>query len=504
MLSPKRIAFEREQQLSGSKRPKDAWAIIAAALLAGFCLLASLYIAGRRIVWYDEIYTALISGRQWPGEVLRLLKAGVDQQPLPYYLLVKASGKLFGWSAFSLRLPSALGMSAGLLVIFDCVRRLTDGLHGLVALSLLICTVLPFYGFEARPYALVFMWSACSLWLWLHTRRDSKGAALAFGAAVFGSVTAHYYAVFCLIPYAAAALLEIREKGLPPKLIAGCAGAAAGLTLMLPLAGALHGTSADFWAPATLSGLDEVFGDLFPHFLVLSALIVIWMTLAGAFGRKGAPAPPMEASERLAWLFLLIPFAGFAAAKLVTNAFYHRYFIGMLAGVAVGFPCMMWRRYRHLKAASAGVLCVLAGSGILLYLSRMRHAELAAVLLAGDDAVKIEKLLQSEDMLFREGKQYTVVSLDSRLILEAVYLSSHPERYRALDDPRLPIHTQVEMNKVMSSYLPMRIWSVNDLKEHASEAAVADASDAALQSLEQTGLAFQTRLVKPLKVMYLK
>src|SRR5579885_3076331 len=222
MLSPKRFAFAREQQISGSERPKDAWAMIAAALLAGFCLLASLYIAGRRIVWYDEIYTALISGRQWPGEVLRLLKAGVDQQPLPYYLLVKASGKLFGWSAFSLRLPSALGMSAGLLVIFDCVRRLTDGLHGLVALSLLICTVLPFYGFEARPYALVFRWSACSLWLWLHTRRDSKGAALAFGAAVFGSVTAHYYAVFCLIPYAAAALLEIREKGLPLKIIAGC------------------------------------------------------------------------------------------------------------------------------------------------------------------------------------------------------------------------------------------------------------------------------------------
>ncbi len=504
MLSPKRTAFAREQHISGSERPKDNWAMIAAALLAGFCLLASLYIAGRRILWYDEIYTAVISARQWPGEVLRLLRAGVDQQPLPYYLLVKTSSKLFGANALSLRLPSALGMFAGLLVVFDCVRRLTDGLHGLLAPSLLICTVLPFYGFEARPYALVFLWSSCSLWLWLHTPRESKGAALAFGVAVFGSVTAHYYAVFCLIPYGVAALLEIREKGLPPKLLAGCAGAAAGLALMLPVAGALHGTSADFWAPASLSGLDEVFGDLFPHFLVLSALIVIWMTLAGAFGRKGAPAPPMESSERLAWLFLLIPFAGFVVAKLVTNAFYHRYFIGMLAGVAVGFPCLMWRRFRHLRVASAGVLCILAGSGILLYFSRVRHAELAAVLLAGDDAVKIEKLLQSEDMLFREGKQYTVVSLDSRLILEAVYLSSHPERYRALDDPRLPVHQQIEMNKVMSSYVPMRIWSMNDLKEHAGEAAVADPSDAALQSMEQTGLNVQTRLVKPLKLMYLK
>src|SRR5581483_6395195 len=108
MLSPKRLASAREQHISRSERPKDAWAVIAAALLAGFCLLASLYIASRRILWYDEIYTALISARQWPGEVLRLLQTGADQQPLPYYLLVKASGKLFGWSAFSLRLPSAL------------------------------------------------------------------------------------------------------------------------------------------------------------------------------------------------------------------------------------------------------------------------------------------------------------------------------------------------------------------------------------------------------------
>ncbi len=479
--------------------------MIAAALLAGFCLLASLYIAGRRIVWYDEIYTALLSRQQWPGEVLRLLKAGADQQPLLYYLLVKASGQLFGWNAVSLRLPSALGMFAGLLVTFDCVRRLTDGLRGLLALSLLICTVLPLYGFEARPYALVFMWSACSLWLWLHTRRDSKGAALAFGAAVFGSVTAHYYAIFCLIPYVVSALLEIRQKGLPLKIIAGCAGAAAGLALMLPVAGALRGLTGSFWAPATFGRLNEVFVDLFPHFLVYLSLIAVWISVTAAHRSKEAPAQPMGSSERLAWLFLLIPYAGFVASRLVTHALVYRYFIGMLPGVAVGFSCLMWRRYRHSTIASAGVLCILAGSGTALSIAHLHHPEVAGPPLASEHIGWIEKLLQSEERFLQDGKQFVVLPMEpSLLAVEAAYLSSRPERYRVLDDPSLPVSRLTVQNRAMSRYLPMHFWNLQDLKEHARESVLVGPTDEMVRSSEEAGLDLQPHPYNSLDVMYVK
>src|SRR5450432_4273159 len=120
--------------LRPDKRQADTWAVVAAVLLSVFCLLATLYIAGRRLPWYDEIITAIVSRLSWPGEVLRLLKTGVDQQPLPYYLLVKLSGGMFGVNLFSARLPSALALFAALLITFDCARRLTDGLHGLLAL----------------------------------------------------------------------------------------------------------------------------------------------------------------------------------------------------------------------------------------------------------------------------------------------------------------------------------------------------------------------------------
>ena len=111
----------------------DSSAIVLAVVLSIFFLCISLYIGRQRILWFDEIITALISGQSWPGDVLQILKTGADQQPLPFYGLVKLSGRLLGLGAFSLRLPSALAMFASLLVVFDCTRRLTNGLYGLIA-----------------------------------------------------------------------------------------------------------------------------------------------------------------------------------------------------------------------------------------------------------------------------------------------------------------------------------------------------------------------------------
>ncbi len=460
--------------------------------------------AGHRLLWYDEICTALVAKQPWPGGALRLLRTGADAQPLTYYFLVKAAGKLFGFTAFWLRLPSALAMFAGLLVTFDCARRLTGGFHGLLALSLLICTVLPYYGFEARPYALLFMWSACALWLWLHTRRGSKPAAFAFGLVVFGAFAAHYYAVFCLIPYALTALLEIRHKGLPPKLLAGCAGAAAGLALMLPMAGTLHRLAGVFWSPATLAGLDEVFVYLFPHFFVYLSLIAIWIAITAAYQSKDVPAP-MGSSERLSWLFLAIPFAGFVAGKLVTHALVYRYFIGMLPGVAVGFSCLMWRRFRYLTTASGAAFTILAGSGIALYIAHLHQPELAAPPVAEEQIVRIQKLLQAEEMLSRKGKQFVVLPIDHSLLsVEAAYLSSHPERYRVLDDPGFPPSLLTVQNRGMSPYLPIRVWKLNDLKEHARDSVLVDPTDKIVKSAEDIGLDLQPCPDDLLNVMYVE
>jgi uncharacterized membrane protein len=481
------------------------WAIVLASLLSGFFFVASLYIAQRRLLWYDEVMTALVSRQAWPGEVMRILKTGTDQQPLPYYLLVKLCGQPFGFSAVSLRIPSALAMLVGLVVTFDCARRLTDWLHGLMALSFLTCSALPYYGFEARPYALVVMWSACSLWLWLNTRSDSRPAALLFGLTVFGSVTAHYYAFFCLIPYAASILLDRRDKGVPLKIVAGCVGAGAGLAFLLPVVSGLRTIKANFWAPATPGALSEIFADLFPHFLIFLPLILVLIAVADVFPRKQVPAPPMSSGERLGWLFLLIPFVGFVAASLVTNAFYYRYFIGLLPGVVIGFCSLMWRNFRYQVLVPEVVTALLASAAIFLCVLHIRHPEQITPLTPRGENLKMSKLLQMEDVLLGENKQFVVLPLGNLLTMEALYHSTHPERYRVLDDPNLPIELLAPLNKRAGLYLnhPMHFWNIDDLRKHAREAALTDCSDDTLDVIQRRGIDLHFRLHDPLRVAYL-
>ena len=485
------------------------WAVITAILFSAFIFAASLYISAHRLLWYDEILTDLVSRQSWPSGVVQSLRMGVDQQPLPYYLIEKLSQRAFGTNALALRLPSALALFAGLLVTFDCARRLTSATYGLLALALLTCTGLPYYGAEARPYALFFMWTACSLWLWLHTPMQSRSAAVLFGLTVFATVASHFYGVFSLIPFGLLALLNIRSEATPLKLIAGCFGALAGLTLMMPnvqaLHGALQGLGNNFWAPATNAGLQEVFAELFPHALILLSLLLIWVSACTRYSRRQT-TPPMANAERLTWFFLLIPFAGFLVAKLVTNAFCYRYFICVLPGVAVGFSCIMWRSFRAQWLVPAGVLCLLTAFGTARCVVHLLDPDWDDPTVIGEFG-KMREMVRVEKDSLKDGKHYLVLPLDSTLTIEMLYHSPHPDRYRLLDDPHSLIPVYCRVNKMAAQLLaaPTHLWHMNDLKMHAKEAALIEPPDKTILALQQMGVTVQLRKVRALQaLMYLR
>src|SRR5271157_5373455 len=144
----------------------DKWILLAAALLAAFYFTTSIYIASHRLFWFDEFFTVRIAQLPAWTMIWTALSHAADSLPPFYYMLVRTFGTLFGPSEVIARLPSALAMVAGLLLTFDCARRLTDGLHGLISLSVLTCTFLPYYGYEARSYAIYFMFASLGLWVW--------------------------------------------------------------------------------------------------------------------------------------------------------------------------------------------------------------------------------------------------------------------------------------------------------------------------------------------------
>jgi hypothetical protein len=66
--------------------------------------------------------------------------------------------------------------------------------------------------------------------------------------------------------------------------------------------------------------------------------------------------------------------AGFVLAEAVTNAFYNRYLIAVLAGVAVGFACLV-SRYLTRPAALAFLL-FLAALATGRQVGQARHPEM--------------------------------------------------------------------------------------------------------------------------------
>src|SRR5271157_4154207 len=228
----------------------SVWSLLAAALLAAFYFSTSIYIASHRLFWFDEIFTVRIARLPHLATIWTALAHGADGQPPFYYMVVRIFDKPLAHSEVAVRLPSALAMVAGLLITFDCARRLTDGLHGSIALVLLTCTFLPYYAYEARSYTIYFMLAALALWMWACTRADDKWSAVLFGAVLGLSVTMHYYAVLCLAPYALWELSRWRPWQPPsPKLTAGLLGVvlSTALTSKLMLSSS-HQFSAGFWA----------------------------------------------------------------------------------------------------------------------------------------------------------------------------------------------------------------------------------------------------------------
>lgn len=137
-------------------RPKPTWLerhFIVTVLLAAVAAMAiSLAIGLHQSVWFDESYSILVA-KQPVAQLVQL--TSVDTHPPLYYLLLKAWGSIFGWSAVALRGLSVLAMGGALTVGAFLVRRLF-GVRAAV-ISLPFVAFAPFllrYGFEIRMYAL--------------------------------------------------------------------------------------------------------------------------------------------------------------------------------------------------------------------------------------------------------------------------------------------------------------------------------------------------------------
>ena len=482
--------------------------VIAAVVLAVFYLATSLYIASQRLFWFDELFTIHIARVPDWVAIWTALHAGVDSLPPVYYMVVRCFGSLFGPGEVAARMPSALAMVAGMLITFDCARRLTDGLHGLIALSVLTCSFLLYYGYEARSYAIYFMFSALALWIWTCTRADKKWPAVLFGAAILLGVTFHYYAVMCLVPYALWELICWRPGRRPSaRLVAGVIGVVLPAALLAPfILSFSRKFSSGFWNRPSFGEFRAIFPQLFPDGVLLLSLIMLWVVLARR-NDKTISLQPMAAGESVGWLFLSILVAGFVLAEVKTNAYYSRYFICVLPGVAVSFACLLWRHFRNAPRVSLGIVLLLTTWGIAKQAGAVVHP-------ASVEPTGTRDYLQLEAPLRGEGKRFFLFS-SPLLFLEAQYYSYHPEDCILLlppdftqdvdparNSPDPYLHQRLLMS--LSQYYPMQFWQMDDISRHAPQVALIEPTPDVLQALTKAGVKIEMHSAKGLKVAYLQ
>ncbi|GAA5194108.1 hypothetical protein GCM10023322_57690 [Rugosimonospora acidiphila] len=268
---------------------------LASALLALPAAAVTLAIVlpglGHRAMWNDEYatwYAATLSA----GDLLRLLDH-VDAVVAPYYLFMHAWIAVFGDSAASLRMPSALAMAAAAGLTTLLGRRLFNTVVGLAAGLLLAC--LPAvcrYGQEARPYALVMAATVLAglllvrAALWPVWRRW-----WGYAAAMTAVALLHFVALTALVSHTYFVLRAMRGRR-DFRILRWCVPLAVVVTVVLPLAAkGSHESSAIDWISADGKALAQLPGKTFGSGAVAAALLVLAGLGALALWLAGPYAP---------------------------------------------------------------------------------------------------------------------------------------------------------------------------------------------------------------------
>jgi mannosyltransferase len=179
--------------------------------LAGFAISE----IGNRVpsVWYDEVATVTSATRSW-GQLWAEIHS-VDAVHAAYYSLMHLVFSVFGYSPFTLRLPSAIavGLTAALVIVL--VRSLGQPRLAVIA-GALYCLIprVTWMGGEGRSYALSALLAVVVTLALLRALRASRRLPwVAYAALVVMSCTVFIYLALVVVAHAVTVLSLRRDAG---------------------------------------------------------------------------------------------------------------------------------------------------------------------------------------------------------------------------------------------------------------------------------------------------
>ena len=394
-----------------------------------------------RPLWHDELYTYYIAQAPTFTRMIHWTRT-LDLNPPLYYIFDRAIFRFLHPGQLSVRLPSMIGYLVALVCVYLFVRRLTTPLHGWLAALILLGSSFTSYSFEARPYALVFGFLGVAAIGWqsaIAERQQRRWLALlVLVSGAFGMLLSH---VLALIAYAAFFFAEcirfaIRRK---PDWVLWTA-------MVLPLISYLtyrpllqnHGSSSFpvvFQASAAklVNAYSVLWMDVAP-LLALAMLLAIWLDTPATREprRVSVPAPLPELS--LAAGLLSVPFIVTLLFMRSHSAYFPRYGMNALFGVAILVPCFVaWWKAESSRAALIFAFVFVFGvvspswfaAAVEKYVYPGKHRLKAATTLSDESYRQVEPALP-----FVDASGLAFLEMNNREpaeFLSRVYYLTYPE-----------------------------------------------------------------------------
>jgi hypothetical protein len=234
--------------------------VCAIALAAG---ASSILRAAQRPLWYDEIYTLVLSRLDTLPSIWSALQDAVDTNPPLYYLVTRVFSQLPLPAEVSYRIPSTLGFLVFFICLFLLARPIAGTTAGLIAALLPLTTpIYDPYAMEARPYALLCASLSLALLFW---QRSSRLVfALLFACTISVAMSLHYYAVFSLGAFIAGEVItSLHHRSFRPQVWFGIFVGILPLLGFWPLIQAIRTYyAAGFWSKPQLDLIPQSYDSL--------------------------------------------------------------------------------------------------------------------------------------------------------------------------------------------------------------------------------------------------
>jgi hypothetical protein len=380
-------------------------AVLAAALLAAM-LLVAIGGAAHKVLWYDELVTTFTASLPTWGAIWRFYASGLDTTGPVQSFVARLGLGLPLAPEIAVRLPFMVAFLCMCAGMYGFVRRRYAAGYALAALAMpMVLPALFQYIIEARAYALMLGATGLGLNFWQAAAagKARPWSILGLWLALASAIAAHFFAIFLLVPFAAAQLAQDWPRRRPDWL--------AWLALLLFPAGFLpflHGAemarvyyAARFHAKPGPRFIEVPYRELYTSYgwIIISVLLLlaVWLLLSETgheeSGRESAPAS--QGFTRAEWILVgslaLLPVyevLGSVVLGVDRPQYAIEFYVGFIVAVVAAFAEVVRRRRPAGALALIAVLvCAVGGcahnafSGIqaLLHPSRVHAAAVAQV-----------------------------------------------------------------------------------------------------------------------------